>query len=392
MAENMNMREIKLATFLNFIREQIEDEDYTPVMGIGKSGIGKTEGVAELCKEMGIGFCELRLVTMTEVDLLGVPMVGKTEGGESYTDWASNKLLPIESRDGERGILVLDEITSATSTIRAAAYQLLDSKRSLGNYKLPDHWLVVAIGNGIEDGGVYQGMEGAFINRCKAFRVVEDFETWKTWAIAHDANPSVIAFLQFKPDELHKFDPNADVEMFPSPRAWMSLSRMLNRRETKRGGVAIDKESAGLYACSAVGVKSGAQFEDFYGYNKNVASVDDILDGKISASECNFDTQAFYILEQQVVRKLGAIYKEHIDQDEGTMDKRAVEVTLNIQKFLMGIPRLDNTLLMLRDLTANVPEFLNSMLEPEVSNSPVGQQFYANIVQKNSTLFNGGRR
>ena len=58
MAENMNMREIKLATFLNFIREQIEDEDYTPVMGIGKSGIGKTEGVAELCKEMGIGFCE----------------------------------------------------------------------------------------------------------------------------------------------------------------------------------------------------------------------------------------------------------------------------------------------------------------------------------------------
>ena len=180
--------------------------------------------------------------------------------------------------------------------------------------------------------------------------------------------------------------------MFPSPRAWMSLSRMLNRREAKRGGVAIDKESAGLYACSAVGVKSGAQFEDFYGYNKNVASVDDILDGKISASECNFDTQAFYILEQQVVRKLGAIYKEHIDQDEGTMDKRAVEVTLNIQKFLMGIPRLDNTLLMLRDLTANVPEFLNSMLEPEVSNSPVGQQFYANIVQKNSTLFNGGRR
>lgn len=390
MADNMNMKEIKIASFLNFIREQIEDEDYTPIMGIGKSGIGKTEGIAELCKEMGIGFCELRLVTMTEVDLLGVPMIGKTEGGESYTDWASNKLLPIESRDGKRGVLVLDEITSATSTIRAAAYQLLDSKRALGNYKLPDNWLVVAIGNGIEDGGVYQGMEGAFINRCKAFRVVEDFETWKTWAIRHDANPSVIAFLQFKPDELHKFDPNADVEMFPSPRAWMSLSRMLNRRELKRGGKAIDKESAGLYACSAVGVKSGAQFEDFYGYNKDVKSVDDILDGKVSPSDCDLNSQAFYILEQQVVRKLSEIYDEHVDHDDGTMDERAVEVTLNLQKFLIGVPRLDNKILMIRDLTANVPDFLNSILDPAVSGSEVGRAFYSEVIAKNKGLFNRG--
>ena len=72
MTETLNMMSVSVEVFARFIKEQIEDDDLSPVIGIGKSGVGKTESIYELTQEMGIGFCELRLVTMRN-DLLGIP-------------------------------------------------------------------------------------------------------------------------------------------------------------------------------------------------------------------------------------------------------------------------------------------------------------------------------
>ena len=198
MADNMNMMEISMDTFLNEIKMDLEDEIYEPMIGIGKSGIGKTMGIHELTQQLGIGFCELRLVTMTEIDILGIPK----EDANGRTTYAANSLLPDAKRDGERGILVLDEITSAQSTVRAAAYQLLDSKRALGEYKLPERWKVVALGNGIDDGGVFQGMEAAFLSRATCYRIEPNADVWVKWAISHDINSSVIAYIRWRPENL----------------------------------------------------------------------------------------------------------------------------------------------------------------------------------------------
>ena len=123
--DEMNLLSVSVERFIRLVEEQLEDENLTPVLGLGKSGIGKTESIHELCVKRGIGFKELRLVTMTETDLLGIPLVKEyddpsVEGGKvAKTQWASNDMLPIASRDGEVGILVLDEITSATATANA---------------------------------------------------------------------------------------------------------------------------------------------------------------------------------------------------------------------------------------------------------------------------------
>lgn len=358
--ETMNMMSVTVERFTNLIREQIEDGDLTPVAGIGKSGIGKTESIYGLTKEMGIGFCELRLVTMTETDLLGIPTINE----HNRTDWASNNLLPDAKRDGERGILVLDEITSATSTIRAAAYQLLDSKRALGNYKLPDGWLVVALGNGIDDGGSYQGMEAAFLNRCRCLRVEPDLKAWKKWAVNGGVNPSVIAFLTFMPDYLHKFNPEEMVGVFPSPRSWSGLSRKLNDRENRNGGKPLDRESIEIYAACCVGNEVSSKFSAFYEYNKSVINVEDILNGKATTDIKKLERQVMYLVVQGLIRSINhELTTSKIGL--GEFKPEAVNKVVNACNWLVGISKhsLDISVMALADLTANVRDFASIVLD-----------------------------
>lgn len=362
MSETLNMMPVTIKTFTRMVRESIEDNDLTPIIGIGKSGVGKTESIFELTKEMGIGFCELRLVTMTETDLLGVPTINK----EGRTDWASNNLLPDAKRDGAVGILVLDEITSATSTIRAAAYQLLDSKRALGNYKLPDGWLVVALGNGPDDGGVFQGMEGAFLSRARCWRIEPDLGTWKHWAINKTVNPTVIAFLSSMPEYLHKFDADEIAQVFPCPRSWTSLSKKLNDRERRNDNKPLDQESVDIYAASCVGADVATTFGAFYSYNKSVVSVSDILDGKATANIGVIENEVMYIVVQNLVRTLRQeLTLGKIGQ--GQFKDTTVKRVANACKWIVavGVKSLDLSVMALQDLSQNVKEFAELVIQDE---------------------------
>ena len=357
--ETLNMLSVTVGMFSRLVREQLEDNDLTPIIGIGKSGVGKTESIYELTQELGIGFCELRLVTMTETDLLGVPTINE----HGRTDWASNNLLPHEERDGKQGILVLDEITSATSTIRAAAYQLLDSKRALGNYKLPDGWLVVGLGNGPDDGGVFSGMEGAFLNRARCWRIEPDLRTWKKWAINKSVNPTVVAFLSSMPEYLHQFDPDEIAQVFPSPRSWVALSKKLNDREKRNGNRPLDQESVDIYTAACVGANVATTFGAFYSYNRSIVSVEDILDGKADTNVGRLEPQVMYIIGQNLVRALTSEVKTgRLSTDR--FKPETVKRVANACKWITGVGKhsLDLAVMTLTDLAQHVIEFQQIVL------------------------------
>lgn len=362
MAETLNMMSINIERFVKEIKLDLEDGNYEPMIGIGLSGIGKTMSISEVAAELGIGFCELRLVTLTETDMLGIPY--KDEYGR--TNYASNALLPSIERDGECGILVLDEITSANRSVRAAAYQLLDSKRSLGNYKLPPKWKVIGLGNGPDDGGVFSGMESAFLSRCTCYRIEPDLNVWKRWASKNGVNPSVIAFLSFSPELLHDFDPDEMASVFPCPRSWTSLSTRLNNREKRTSNGILDVDQAEIYAAGAVGVKAAAKFSAFYAYNGKTISVTDIIDGKASGKEmANAEHQVIYLLIQQLVKAVNNV----LDKESKKDGKYSVEVltkVVNVCKWIVEMAnyRLDAAILAIRDL-ANNAKFTDIFLNDE---------------------------
>lgn len=274
--ENLNMISVNITRFERLIREELEDENYDPIVGIGVSGIGKTECLPFICKKLKIGYMELRLVSLNDSDLIGLPDYIEHSDGSRTSTFASNDLLPRADRDGEIGLLVLDEFTSASPELQAACYQLLDSKRSIANYKLPPKWKVVALGNGPDDGGTYRNNTAAALSRCMCYRISPDIEAWKKWAIPSGVNDSVIAYLSSNPDMLHVLKDTEYASVFPCPRSWVALSKRLNSREKANGGP-LDRDDVLIYAAGAVGLDNASEFATFYAFKKQSLNMIDVI-------------------------------------------------------------------------------------------------------------------
>lgn len=352
---------VTVKQFLDLVERRFKIGNLKPILGIGRGGIGKTESIYELTKKLGIGFREIRLLLYTETDLVGIPIIDPKTG---ETNWARNSLFPVADRDGEQGILVLDEITSAPINIRTAVYQLLDSKRSIGNYKLPDRWLVVGLGNGEEDGGNFQGLDGNLINRCSLYRVVPDLNTWKTWASQNDVHPMILAFLSFDPTMLHNYNPDISAEQFASPRSWKALSDELNYNE--RNGMPFDSKDELLYiiASGCVGDAAATKFVAFYDYKKSLINPEDILSGKIKDMR-NREQQVIHMTLQSTIRLFANRVK--MAESKGGITREIMIQAANLCNWIINLQylRLDYSILGLNDLIHSCPNFVNIAMEDE---------------------------
>lgn len=365
MAETLNMREASINEINSFIKDLFDMEIYDPVIVLGKMGMGKTASLKSLAKDMGIGYCELRLVNMTETDMLGIPTISAS----GTTTYASNDLLPIVSRDGERGILAIDEITSCSSTMRAAAYQLLDGQRSLGNYKLPEKWICVGLGNGPDDGGVFNGAEAALFTRCYGFRVATSLESWKEYAIKAGMNPSVVAYLSFDPSKLHVYDPDELEGLCPTPRTWEKLSKILNAKEKANGSRAVSMQVAEFLASAAVGVKEAGFFSGFYKYNQegHVVNVGDILDGKADGTQVSAsEPQVVYIAIESLIKAINEELNS-CNKIAGEFPAENIARVANAVNWLIqaSTKKLDYGIMGIRDLVTGVRDFTDIVLSEQ---------------------------
>jgi len=102
----------------------------------GACGVGKSQIVAQVASDLDYDFLDVRAVQLDPVDLRGLPRIA-----EDQTEWVPPKFLPTSGK----GILFLDELTSAPQMTQAGCYQLV-LDRKLGEYMLPDGWVVIAAG------------------------------------------------------------------------------------------------------------------------------------------------------------------------------------------------------------------------------------------------------
>jgi MoxR-like ATPase len=104
----------------------------------GNQGIGKTQSIAQVAAQAGIGFVHLHLATQEVGDLVGLLMI-QADGTVKH---ARPEWFPTE---GE-GIIFLDELNRAHPDVIQAMFSFITSK-TIHTHKLPDGWKIVAAGN-----------------------------------------------------------------------------------------------------------------------------------------------------------------------------------------------------------------------------------------------------
>lgn len=327
--ETLNFQVVTMDEFTDFVRDAIEMENYdTPIICLGKSGIGKTESIDNaIARPLNIGLVQLRLASYSETDLIGVPYFadGKV-AGKKYTKFADMNILPHLASTGEGdapdiGILLLDEITAASKPVRTVALQLLDSSRSIGDYTLPPKWMIVLLGNGPTDGGMYQGLEYALISRAMCLRVRPDFASWKKWALKNNVHPAVIGFIENSggTNMLHRIK-SADLggyeEKECNPRSWVKLSTFLTKKEQRVGGM-LSESQVRIYAGAAVGANLSIEFSTYYSCKSELVSIEDIMSGEALNIKANtLKLETVYMGEPVLVHAMSELLNRNRDRIE----------------------------------------------------------------------------
>jgi len=330
------MRPSHLKVILDSEFSSAREGHHTPVMIWGPPGVGKSQLVATVADNHSVPLIDVRLSQLEPSDLRGIPF--RTN---DLVEWAVPGMLPSAERHGEAGILFLDEITSATPAVSAAAYQLI-LDRCLGDYRVPEGWVIFAAGNRQGDRGVTYSMPTPLANRFTHFSFDVNLDDWVLWAHQQQIDERVIAFLRFRPELLFDFDPALDPVAFPTPRSWEFAHHALKKFDTN----AVILANA-LQAC--VGEAAGIELNAFIENLDNLPDVEAIVAGDNVPVPQSIDLQ--YALAASLV---GCSVR--VLDDEDCESKLG-----NILNFAAGFPQREMGVMLVSDMHRAIGEKLFSL-------------------------------
>jgi hypothetical protein len=271
----------------------------------GPPGISKSSVIAQVAKELGYDFVDVRLSQMDPTDLRGIPhpvkeIDEKTGKEVSGMRWSAPLVLPRDPK--AKAFILLDEFNSAAPSVQAGAYQLI-LDRKLGEYTVPEGCVIIAAGNRENDKGITFRMPTPIANRFVHIEMKHDFDDWQRWALNANVDQYVVGFLSAFKHELFNFDANSASRGFQTPRTWEFVSDILPGSEKLPELVLM-----GLVA-GCVGDAAAAQFME---YRKNAADLpasSDILNGKVTKLKRN-DVSLCYALTTALCYELRDNYVE----------------------------------------------------------------------------------
>lgn len=217
-------RTVKLSEAKRYLKHHFKQK--RPVFLWGQPGLGKSDLVAGIAKEMNALLIDVRLPLWEPTDIKGIPYYN---ANLNTMTWAPPGELPSEeqAKGHDMVILFLDELNGAAPAVQAAAYQLILNRR-VGTYKLPDNVVMVAAGNRESDKGVSYRMPKPLANRFLHYEIRIDFNDWQEWALGNAIHPDVVGYLTFAKNDLNTFDPSSSERSFATPRSWCFVSELLN--------------------------------------------------------------------------------------------------------------------------------------------------------------------
>jgi hypothetical protein len=258
-----------------------------PVFLWGPPGIGKSEVVEQIARDLNGHMIDLRMAQMEPTDIRGIPYFNRDNG---KMDWAPPIDLPDEELASQYPIVILflDEMNSAAPAVQAAGYQLILNRR-VGKYVLPRNVVIVAAGNRESDKGVTYRMPMPLANRFLHIEMRPDFTSWQTWAVDNMIHRDVVSYLSFAKQDLYDFDSKSSSRAFATPRSWVFVSDLLKNEND------MDDDTLFTLVAGAVGEGLAAKFKAHRKIVDRLPEPTDILEGRVTDLEIK-EVSAMYSL------------------------------------------------------------------------------------------------
>lgn len=290
-----------------------------PLYVVGPPGVGKSSIIRQAVDSLGYAFRDIRLPLLDAVDLRGLPMHDHDTG---TVRWYPPAFLP--AQDGSDGpmVILFDEMPNAASSVQTAALQLILDRR-LGEYRLPDNVAMLAAGNRTSDGAGALRLTSSLANRFLHVELDANIEDWRPWAVGPGhITPHIVAFLSYKTELFHDFDPSRAVNA--TPRTWEFASDVLSMK------LPADVEHALLIG--TVGEGPATELSAFMRVYRTLPNLDALLmspDSTPVPGEDQLSTLyalTFALAHRATVNNLGAVltYLDRCPQEFAVMSVKAM--------------------------------------------------------------------
>lgn len=230
-------------------------------------GMGKSAATRKVANDYRLKLIDVRLGQATPEDLNGFPM--RNGNKATFTPF---DIFPIEGDEVPEGydgwLLFLDEMTSATKPVQAAAYKLV-LDRMVGSHRLHPNVAIVAAGNKTTDKAVVNQMSTAMQSRLIHYELELNKNDWVELAYQIGVDHRIISFISYLPSKLMDFRPDHQEKTFPCPRTWEFLSRLIKGRDVN--------ESIGPRVAGAIGAGTATEFITFAREFERLPKLDNII-------------------------------------------------------------------------------------------------------------------
>ncbi len=258
-----------------------------PMLLIGPPGIGKTQIMEQVAQECQIGLVAYTITHHTRQSAVGLPFIEhKMYGGKEYavTEYTMSEIVAsvydrIEKSGMPEGILFIDEINCVSETLAPTMLQFLQGK-AFGNHKIPEGWIIVAAGNPPEYNKSVREFDIVTMDRIRRIDVEPDLTVWKEYAKTAGMHPSILSYLNVRPQNFCQIETTVDGKRFVTPRGWEDLSELIwiyEKQERK-----MDRELVGEYLQFPKIAKDFANYLELYYKYRDDYQVEQVLEGHIS--------------------------------------------------------------------------------------------------------------
>lgn len=202
----------------------------------GPPGSAKSAMAADIAENFNLKLIDLRLSDYEPPDINGFM---RHNAEKDRGEYVPMELIPIEgdplpvSNDGHEyagWLLFFDEITNADEAVLKVVYKVLQDRLVAGMRKIHDNVVMMAAGNGSDDGSLANTMPTTLQSRMMSLRLQVSANEWILYESANQGAPNVLAYLATNPEDIHQLSMASynDVN-FPCHRNWSRLSRYLKQ-------------------------------------------------------------------------------------------------------------------------------------------------------------------